>query len=446
MVRRILLAAAAWAFLGLPANAQSGRPERVEEVLWSLMSFNGRDYAPTFCREGGDTVCVIADAASFASIRTSLVYYWPTTGEWYTDSKVLNVLHDGTLELTDRRGRTVSLKPETYTYCSVQERYSQSWRVLQGREAEAEWARYQELEARYQAAAGAYGMARAAWDEEYAALANGIAALRDAGKPFQADLDRLERMRPPEEPAAPAEYLVPPVEPRSGYVLRLPPGVYAARLLTPEGLVLEGSEKTVIAFRREGSGSVGYDLIPSDRWTRTVESNTPSSVIYSAGGVDLYVRPFWQDEYNDLYYKKAIRNDAEGNPGMTNWIKVRQIEAARIELDDGHGAVVSVVEEPFYVEQTEGTALGYSIVPFDPEGAHRGQDPTLRAFDVPVAAGAQEIRLRLRDAEGKRLPGGDRWIRVVRVPRRPYASLGLALIPAAAGIVVLARRRRKIGS
>jgi len=444
MVKR-LIAAAVLALLGIAAQAQTETPERFEEVLWSLMSYNGRDYSPTFCREDGDMVCVIADAASFTSIRTSLVYWWPTTGEWYTDSKALNVVHEGRLELRDRRGRLVDLEPVTYTYCSVHERYSQVWRVLLGREAEEEWARYQGLQEAYRTARSGYGIAKASWDEEYADLSARIASLRETGRPYRAELDRLEGMRPPTEPAEASEYLIPPAEPRTGYVLRLPPGTYAARLVTPEGLVLEGSERTVVAFPREGAGTVGYDLIPSDRWTKTVESNQPSSVIYSAGGVHLYARPFFQDEYNDLFYKKAIDNDANGNPALRNWIKVRQVEAARIEVTGGHGATLRVEEMPYYVEQTEGTAMGYAIVAFDAEGAHRGQDPTLRAFDLPVPTDADTLRLRLFDAEGRSLPGGDREIRVVKVAKRPYATLLLVLIPFFMGIAVLAVRGRKTG-
>lgn len=417
---------------------------RNEELIYSLMSYNGRDYSPTFCRETESTICLIADSDNFASVRTTLVYFWPATGEWYTDSKALNVNHAGALEITDRRGRVQRVEPVAHTYFSVQEPYGQSWRVRLGAEAEAEWERYAAMVEDYQAAASAYGLAKATWDQAYAALATRIATLREQGRPVEAELDRLEGMRPPEEPREPQGYVVPPSAVRTGYVLRLPVGTYTARLVTPEGLVLEGSDKTVVAFGRRGSGMVGYDLIPSDRWTRSVESNTPASVIYSTGDVVLYVRPFSQDEYNDLCYRKAIRNDAAGNPAVNKWIKVRQIEGASIEVTGSDGPTLRVAEAPFYVEQSEGTALGYRIVPFDPEGAHAGQDPTLRAFPIHLASDAGTVRLRLYDAGGSPLQSGAREVRIVSVPRNPYASLVVALVPPAAGTLVLLRRRRKV--
>lgn len=445
MMRRALPLAAILTLLVVPSFAQNQKPVRTEELIYSLMSYNGRDYSPTFCRETVTTICLIADSDNFASIRTTLVYFWPTTGDWYTDSKALNVSHAGTLQITDRRGRVRPVDPVAYTYFSVQERYNQSWRVRLGPEADAEWERYSAMVEEYQAAMGAYGTAKATWDEAYAALATRIAALREQGKPVQAELDSLQGMRPPEEPREPSAYLVAPAPVRTGYVLRLPAGTYTARLVTPEGLVLEGSDKTVLAFGRRGSGMIGYDLIPSDRWSRSVESNTPTSVIYSTGGVDLYVRPFSQDEYNDLYYRKAIRNDAAGNPTVMKWIKVQQIEGASIEVTGRDGSALRVAEAPFFVEQSEGTGLGYSIVPFDPEGAHAGQEPTIRAFPIHLAPEAKTVRLRLYDAAGDLLPSGGRQIRIVRVPRFPYASLVVVLVPPVAGTLVLLRRRRKVG-
>jgi len=417
---------------------------RTEEVIYSLMSYNGRDYSPTFARQAEPTICVIADSDSFATVRTTLTYFWPTTGEWYTDSRALNVSHEGVLELTDRRGRRTRVAPVPYTYFSVHERYTQSWQVRTGAEALAEWERYSRLAGEYQSASMAYGAARSAWEEEYGALANRIAAMRAKGLPVDAELARLEAMKPPEEPRESSDYIVPPVPVRTGFVLHLDPGTYSARLVTPEGRVLEGSDKTIIAFSRRASGIVGYDLIPSDRWTRSAESNTPASVIYTTGDADLYLRPFYQDEYNDLYYRKTISNAATGNPTLMKWVKVRQVEQAVIEVAGSGGALERVTEAPFVVVQAEGSTLGYSIVPFDPATAEEGTEATLRAFSVKLDPDERRLELRLHDAEGRMLESGGRRIRIVRVPQLLQATLLFVLLPPIAGVVVLLRRRRQV--
>ena len=105
-----------------------------------------------------------------------------------------------------------------------------------------------------------------------------------------------------------------------------------------------------------------------------------------------------------------------------------------------------VREAPFYVEQIKGSALGYTIVPFDPEGAHQGNEPSLQAFHVPVDRSQKVVRLQVFDKEGKALAGGDRQIRVVSPSRLSILLLALALLPLAVMAVVLAARARKVSS
>ena len=436
------------AIASLPSStphAQSDTPGREEQLIYSILAYNGRDYSPTFCRAGEQLICVVAEADSFLSVRTSLVYFWPATGEWHTDSKTLNVMYEGNIELSSRRGgKQAVLTPVRYTYFNRQGRYNQNWEVALGEEAAAERSRYEEMVNRYQLDMEAYTRRRAAWEREYARLATDIAARREKGEDVEEDLARLEAMREPEEPKAPDAYLVPPAEVRTGYVLHLSPGTYSMRFRDPDGLILEGSEKTVVAFGRHRTDQIGYDIIPSDRWTRVEESATPSSVLYLDGTADLYLRPFLQDEYNDLYYRKAMENDAAGNPNLMTWAKVQQLRDAEIEVGNHSGSALVVSEKPFYVEQTPGTALGYTIVPFDPEGRHVGKQPTLQAFHIPVVPTDGVIDLRLKRTEGGYLPGGERQIRVVQVSRHPYAFFPLCLLPMAAfALVLLARRHRQ---
>jgi hypothetical protein len=101
-----------------------------------------------------------------------------------------------------------------------------------------------------------------------------------------------------------------------------------------------------------------------------------------------------------------------------------------------------VREEPFYVEQVKGAALGYRIVPFDPQGAHKDRDPSLQAFHVPLNGDDRVVRLRVEDKDGRALKDSSRQVRVIRPSRVGFVSLILAVIPLIVMAVALIRRSR----
>jgi len=201
-----------------------------------------------------------------------------------------------------------------------------------------------------------------------------------------------------------------------------------------------------VAFEKRRAEAIGLEVIPGDKWTRPVESKTPASVLYVDGSTDLYLRPFFQQEYNDLYYEKMRKNDAKGNPTLMKWVRIQQVPRARVEVTRRTAETEMVMEEPFYVEQVKGAALGYQIVPFDPEGKHKDREPSLQAFHVPLSKDQRIIRLRVQDNEGNYLPTGQRQIRVVTPSRIGFISLILAALPLIVMFVVMAGRSRRYSS
>ena len=94
------------------------------------------------------------------------------------------------------------------------------------------------------------------------------------------------------------------------------------------------------------------------------------------------------------------------------------------------------------MEQSKGSSLGYTIMPYDPAGAHKGKEPNLLAFRVPLDGSARSMRFRALDAKGEVLAGSEREIRVVgRIPAS-WLLLVLALVPLLAMVVVLVVRSR----
>ena len=445
-MRRLATLLAALAFLAalasLPA-AYGDVPARTESLVYSILAFNGRDYSETFAPETADTIYLIAGADSFLSVRKTLVYFWPLTGELKTDAANLDEEIAGTLECAGGGRELRSFEPVRYTYFNVRGEYELNWRVARGAEADAEMRRFQDIVARYRAAMDDYQNRAMAYEERLASLTSRIQGLRDRGRDVTSLVDELTELKKPREPAAPTDYVVPPVGIRQAFILNLPQGTYTLRLLNPDGSVMEGSEKRLVVFDRRRAASVGYEVIPGDKWTRPVLSHTPSGILYVDGSTTMYLRPFFQDEYNDRSYQKAIRNDARGNPSLMTWVRIQQVPKATIEARTGATAAVTISEQPFFVEQLSGATLGYRIVPFDAQGEHEGQEPSLIAFRVPMSRDRAVIRLRTLDARGAVLPGSEREIRVPDRGRTGLLLLLTALAPLAVMAVVLVVRSRR---
>jgi hypothetical protein len=426
------------------ASLSADVPVRREEFIYSILAFNGRDYSGTFCREDNDTIYLIADVDNFITTRKTFVYFWPITGDYKTDTGSLNEPQEGSLELYGRNARAAAerLSPQRYTYFNIQGEYELNWRVVKQEEADRAWEHYTGLVDAYWEAVTKYQQEKMVYEMLLSELTRKIGELREAGEDMSGLVERVRDLSPPLEPHPPQDYIVPPVPVQQAFIINLPEGEYRIRFLTPEGAVMEGSEKKIVTFTRKRAEGVAFEVIPADRWTRPVESNTPSSVLYVDGTSDLYLRPFFQLEYNDLYYEKMKRNDALGNRNLYRWARIQQIPGAGIELKLPGGQADLIREEPFYVEQTKGQALGYQIVPYDPEGAHQDREPSLRAFHVPLAADTRAVSLRVRDRQGELLTGGSRQIRVVRTNRSGGLLTLLALLPLAVLLGVRLKRRR----
>ena len=96
-IRRRKALASALILLFPLASVRADAPARAEQMIWSVIAFNGRDYSATFAPETSDTVYLLAGEPSIMSARTTFVYWWPITSEWRTDTDSLNVPLPGRL-------------------------------------------------------------------------------------------------------------------------------------------------------------------------------------------------------------------------------------------------------------------------------------------------------------------------------------------------------------
>ena len=329
--RAALLACLLGGSLGAgPLAAQA--PERVEQFVYSIAAFNGRDYAGTFARRAADTIYLLAEVDNFLTARNGLVYFWPITGEWKLDLSVLDVAFEGTLELSGRGRPPQSLGMTPYTYYNVRGEYELNWKVATEAEAVAVVQHSRDLIAAYYQAVADYRRERMEYEQGLQEMVGTIVALREEGKDVTGLVEEVEKLEPPPEPQPPTHYVAPPVPVQQAFIINLPVGEYRIRLLTADGEIMEGSERRIVTFEQRRAEAVGLEVIPGDKWTRPVQSTSPASVLYVDGSTDLYLRPFYQREYNDLFYEKMRRNDAKGNPGLMKWVRIQQVPGAAVEI------------------------------------------------------------------------------------------------------------------
>jgi hypothetical protein len=423
--------AAALAFLVLVPVilAHADVPVRTEQVIYAVVAYNGKDYTPTFAPESSDTIYLLADSDNFLSVRKTFVYWWPPTGRWQTEASTFNELQPGILEVTGGGGAPRLLEMEKYTYFNVSGEYEQNWKVAVGEAADAEYKHSQEISQRFVEVAAEYSKRHADYLSQLRALSSRIEMLKALKKDHSAVKEQMDTLPAPPEPQQPRDYIVPPTPVQGAFIVNLPPGRYRVRLLNQEAQVLEGSERLIVSHSARRTKGVGYEVLPSDKWTRPEESRAPSAVLYVNGKADLYVTPFFENEYNDLDFGRTTDNAAPGNPAIFSWTRIQQVPHAVLALRSTGPSAVSLREQPFLVQQTEGAGLGYTIVPFNGEGDQQGKEANLRAFHLSIKSGPKSFALQALDEHGTLLPGSERRIRIVEPARGTVIFILIVLVP-----------------
>jgi len=426
--------------LATPAQADSH--DRDEQLIHSLIVFNGSGYSRTFSAGSSDTIYLLADTDNFVTLRKTFVFYRPADDALHTDTTLLDAPVDGFLEITGQGGAAQSFSMQDYTYYNLRGDGAARWRTATGPEAHRVYSDYTQKLRAYREGLDAYRLDRATYEYMVAELEKRIEQQSREGGDTARMEEVLRGLAAPARPEFPDEYAAAPVRVDRAFVVNLPPGSYRTRLVRGDGKVLEGSEKRIVAFGRFGEPTVGYEVIPGDRWNRPVESNSRHSVIYVDGSSDLYLVAYYQHEFIDLYYEKLLRNDARGSPGLRRQVFVQEIPGVRMAVLGPGGRIATIDKLPWFVQQERTGSHGYRIVPFDPEGAHRDREPSLDASHVDLDRYGPRFRVALVDARGDMVAGSMRRIRVLDGSPRVGALVLLALLPLAVGAGMAVARWR----
>ena len=378
-----------------------GQPTLEEQVVYSVSPWTGREYAGTFAPRQVDTIYLMADEYSLVNVQRTHVYFWPITGEYMADWFGLREEVPGTLEIL-KDGQVVGALERTQYSYYFPSGIGREQRLYLGEDAVNVYQDYQSRLDAYYDAVSAYYEAQREWQRQMDII---LQEVRETGQ----YKDPSEIPEPPTQPTPPGDFAY---SPRTAFAIKLPEGRYEMRLRGPDGNVVQGTTKKLEVFNARRHG-VGYSVIPEHKWTRSFQSNDPSDIFYLDGKRVFYIMPHYAREYNFYQYVKMANLhkplEGEGTRSAWTWAHFQPISGAKLQVLQ-EGAVIQEIDlKPYYVRQTPGYALGYTIVEFDPESDPllQGRSPTFEAYRVELEGG-NSYELRFIDEQGNILLGGAR--------------------------------------
>ena len=422
-----------------PSLAQAS-PFR-EQLVYSLNLFNGKTYAPGFCPRSENTIYLIANENNAVSPRITLVYFWPITARYMAGFKTLSEEIEGTLELL-KDGKVIrSLEKEDNVVFYPDGFFAENSRMYLGEEAHAFFQKYEKATKDYYKRIDEYYEKMREYRDAFNKFLEDLSKRREAGEELSRAQVEAEMPRQPGSPEGVRFYTSPVAK---DYILNLPEGVYQIRLRARDGTIVQDSQKNLVAFVQRRGGTIGYEITPGNRWTMKESSNDPSKTIYAAGKNTLYLRPFLQDEYNDLYYKKLLDPQNEGTPERWIWVHTTPIENVLVVLLSKGKLLESIKRAPYYVKQIPGPELGYEILEYSEE-EFAGRDPTFEGhkLDMSHALGKGNYEFHLEKREGEVLKGSERQILFVKKENTNLLHL-ISIFPLIVGLVVFVQRKRSI--
>ncbi len=431
-VATLLLAAAVLSF----ADA----PRRVEELVYTVRAYDGNAYISTFAREESPALYIGANRNTILVARKSLVYYWAITDEWRVDTETLNRAMSGELVVTARGAAPRVFSRVPFTIYRRQG-LSSGWEVAT---EEAAWSLYDEFRESYNQYLEdlrAYNREADEFARRTIELAEVIVAEREAGRDISRLLEEFRIREAPNAPRLPDTYTVPPTEPQLAFVVNLPEGEFSIALRDEDGRTVEGSERSLISFVPEVSDWTGIEVIPADRWTRPVQSQFPGTDIYVDGSVDVFLRPFIQNRYNEYEFAKLRDNDAQASPEASTWVRHSDLADALIELTTRSNSS-TISGAAFAVDPVESATPGYRIRALAEQ--QRSESPDLIAHPVDILQATwNRAELTVIGRDGQPLPGGTRELRIIDSERIPPWTLLFAGWPIFLLLGVRFTRRRR---
>ena len=419
------------------AGVQAAPLQREKQVVYGITPWTGKEYGGTFAPKGIDKIYLLADSNNVINTLETEVYFWPITNEymanWFESREVV----EGRLQILQDGKEIMVLERQPYNHYYPDGFYAGTSELLIGEEAEKKLQEYRDAIEGYWQAVSEYRQAYADYEQQMSEI---LKEVTETGKTYTED----ELPKPPEQPTPPIWYAT---EVTEGFIVNLPVGEYVIRTIDDGGNVVEGTEKKLKVFDKRRSG-IGYQIIPESKWTRPVQSDDATQILYMEGSRTMYLKAFYESEYNQHDFLKMTSLEqplaGEGATSAYMWVHEKEVPSSiKVQVLQGGEVIKEAEYKPYYVKQTPGYALGYEIIEFDPEAEEfAGRRPSFEAVKLELGPGSYEIRA--VDSSGRVLDGSVRSIRSINVVPMWQLYL-LSLLPLAAGVVVVIRRRRMRG-
>src|SRR6266536_1520487 len=302
--------------LAAPAVAQTTQKER--RFVYGLNLFDGVEYTTGFVPPSVDTIYALAGHDGVLDPKLTEVYFWPITNDVRADFTSLNELVPGTLEIA-QGGRLIQTLHLTEYVVQIDPAAGMAaGQVFFADDARARREQFLAERAAYLDRLRAYGDAQEAFSQQL----DEVRAQAAAGNQVAA----------PEPPAEPAPLTLYSTEVGQGFALQLPVGEYQISVRDAAGQVIVDSEKrlVVVAPRRE---SVGYEIVPQEKWTFPEQASDPAEVVYTVAGGVVYVRPFAEQELNALAYAR-LKNpqDVAATANRWQWVHTASLERTTLAV------------------------------------------------------------------------------------------------------------------
>lgn len=389
-------------------------PERREVTVISGRVWEGHQFTEMFLPSTAPVLSVMAGQDSAISFVRTQEYYWPLSRQVYVDFESQRDPVAGLLRI-ERDGRIVAEIAEApYSIEYPEGAVNGNGRLLWGDEARAAHAAYRRSETDFNRAFVEAQRAQTAYEQ----------ALLEA-----AHAGSTEPIPPPPPLPKPSLRLV--TKPVPGYRIALDPGEYRISLVH-DGKVIADTARALHVIAIEGLSGLVADILPEERWTRPLPSNSEAARIYARAGSTFYVTLAEATRFREADYLAVVSPQARALAGRDVWVRRKPSDIGELQLAQGPD-VQAVARAGFKVEQTSSSGFGYTVRP-----AAQGETADLDGFAVTVPVDATG-RLYLSRPEG----GFSREVVPVGV-RHGLVSLLLALVPVLAflGVGLMRRGRR----
>lgn len=400
-----------------PISADEGELE----FVYGTNHFNGTTFSSSMIPPKIDTFYLISDVTNIVSPKFTKIYYWPLTNEYKADWSSTNINVEGTLEIL-QRGSIIQHVDQTSYVIQYDVRDEQNTTKLYlGDDAVEARKHFEQLLKDYRDDLFTYYEKYNQYREEL------DAALKDlkAGKITVADL--------PEEPEKGQDVTLFSTDLVKGFPINLATGEYDVRLRLPDGSIQAGSEKHLIVFDSIGEG-IGYKVITRERWIKPEISNTQDEIVYAIADKVIYLEPFIQKEYNELFYSRMNNpQDRMARYDKTIWVPISSIKNADLIIS-GDRIISKIKLESYYVKQLPGNKLGYKIQKFN---SSENNQPSFSGYKYKVTGDI--VTVWLEDSSGNLLQKSKRDIRLLHT-QGTWLLYVLSSLPLLLGLILFVMR------